>query len=269
MRTILLLMSLLVNSVHAYELHDAHLHYNFDVWRRLPAQQALDFLTENNIQRAIFSSTPERGTDKLYELAPDRIIPFIRPYRTPFDMMTWHHKPEIVDYLKQQASKGYYQGLGEFHIWFEDLDGKSIVPEVMQIAAEQNWALSAHTDKETIAALTLMQPSINVIWAHCGFDLEAYEIQAILEKHPKVFCEMSFYEKLLDEQDNLTPEWKTLMEKHPTRFMIGIDTYKQQRWGELPEHAELIQEWLEQLEPTAAELIANGNMKRLFPPARP
>lgn len=263
---ICLLLLCLTAAAHAdYELYDMHLHYNQSVWKRLPPQQAIRFLVENNIQRAVFSSTPAAGTERLYELAPERIIPFIRPYRSLRDVLTWHHNPEIVDYIRQQAKKGIYRGLGEFHVWFHQLDGNSIVPELMQIAADHNWAISAHTDIHTIKALIGMQPGLPVVWAHCGFSREAHEIRALIEQYPTAYCDMSLYEKLQDENDNLRPEWKALMEAHPERFMVAVDTYKEARWGELQQHTRAIQEWLAQLSPRAAKMIASGNVARLFP----
>ena len=243
-----------------------HLHYNSDVWRRLPPRQAIEHLLQNNITRAVFSSTPTRGTEMLHAIAPRRIIPFVRPYRSYDDVPDWHHNPAIVDFVKSQAAKGIYRGFGEFHMEYKHLDGASVVPELMQIAAENNWVISAHTDIETIEALIKMQPQLPVVWAHCGFAYQAHEIRALVEKHPTAYCDMSLYEKLLDEDDNLTPHWKALMEDHPDRFMVGIDTFSMSRWGELSDHAELIQEWLRQLSPSAARLIANGNVARLFPP---
>ena len=265
MRILLFIIVFITTTVHAYNLHDAHLHYNQSIWKRLPPGQVIHYLVENDIQRAIFSSTPEKGTEMLYEIAPDRIIPFIRPYRSYGDVLSWHHNPEIVDYIREQAGKGIYQGFGEFHMWIEHLDGNSVLPEIMQIAAEQDWVLSAHTDIETIEALIRMQPAVKVIWAHCGFSAPAEAVQQLIEKHSTAYCEMSLYEKLVDEDDNLTPEWKQLMEKYPDRFMVGIDTYKDARWGEVAEHADFIQEWLRQLKPEAAVLIANENVSRLFP----
>ena len=252
-----------------YVLHDMHLHYDREVWKRLPPRQAIQYLRENNITRAVFSSTPARGTEMLYALAPELVIPFIRPYRTLDDVLDWHHKPELIDYIRAQAAKGVYRGFGEFHLWFKHLDGDSIVPSLMQIAAEHDWVISAHTDLETIEALIDMQPALPIVWAHCGFSVAAREIRALVEQHPTAYCDMSLYEELLDEDDNLTPPWKRLLEDHPERFMVGIDTYSLSRWGELSSHAELIQEWLRQLSPHAARLIAHGNVARLFAPLTP
>ena len=251
--------------VMAMDIYDGHIHYNKTIWKRLPAEAAVGHLVDSDIQRAIVSSTPAEGTEALYRVAPERIIPFIRPYRSTRDVQTWHHNPEILDYIRGKAKTGIYRGFGEFHMWHEHLDGQSIVPQLMQIAAEQNWAISAHTDKQAIISLIEMQPMVNVIWAHCGFDIPAAEIQSLIESYPRFYCEMSLYEKLLDEDDNLFPEWKLLMEKHPDRFMVGVDTYKDARWGEVADHVKLIQEWLAQLTPNAATKIARDNIARLFP----
>jgi len=44
----------------------------------------------------------------------------------------------------------------------------------------------------------------------------------------------------------------------------GMDTYKPSRWADLPEIAEESRDWLHQLPPDAATLIARGNVERLF-----
>ena len=249
---------------HARELHDGHIHYNAAIWQDLPPDQALEYMAESGIGRAVVSSTPAEGTEKLYRLAPDRVIPFIRPYRTLTDVKTWHNSREILAYIKDKAATGIYRGFGEFHMWIEHLPG-SIVPELAQLAADQGWALSAHTDAETIEALAKMQPTVPVIWAHCGFDYPAAGVQRLMEQYANVYCELSLQETMTDEDDNLVPQWKALMERHADRFMVGMDTYKARRWGDLTVNVELAKEWLEQLSPRSAQLVAGDNISRLFP----
>ena len=170
---------------------------------------------------------------------------------------------------RTQLRQPFLDVFGEFHMWFHHLDGKSILPEIMQIAADEGWVLSAHTDITAMKKLIQMQPTVNIIWAHCGFVVPADKVEALMDKYPTAHCDMSFYELLTDEDDNLTPEWKALMEKHPDRFMVAVDTFKEGRWGDLQKHTDYIQEWLAQLSPRAAELIANGNVTRLFPLQKP
>ena len=249
----------------AMDFYDGHIHYNRVVWKRLPPAAAIKIMDFNGIKRAIVSSTPAAGTDALYEQAPDRIIPFIRPYRTLKDVLTWHHDPEIVDYVREQAATGKYRGFGEFHIYEQHLSEKSVFPELMQIAADNKWPLSAHTDEETIEVIFKLQPSLHVMWAHCGFTTPPEVVRAMIETYPRFYCELSFYEKLVDEDDNLLPGWKALMEDHPDRIIAGTDPFSLGRWGDLQKHAGFIKEWLAQLTPAAAEQIARGNIARLFP----
>lgn len=255
----------LVQPVLAMDLHDAHIHFSEDVWQRISPEDALDYMAQHKISRAIVSSTPTAGTEMLYRLAPDRVIPFLRPYRDKKERMTWHHEPEIIEYVASKASTGIYRGFGEFHIWYEDLDGSSIFPQVLSIAADEEWVLSAHTDQQTIETIFKLQPALKVIWAHCGFDVPADTIRQLMETYPDLYCEMSFYYKMLDADDNFMPTWKTLMVDHSDRFLVGTDTYTLGRWTNLKQHTDLIQDWLSQLPMDVAEKIATGNITRLFP----
>ena len=143
----------------AYGLNDGHIHYNQDVWNDLSARDALRLLTESGIQRAIVSSTPAAGTEKLYRLSPERIIPFLRPYRTYRDRYTWHSDSTVIDYVKQQLATGIYRGFGEFHLFRKHKDS-NVVRQLMQVVADQQLTVSAHSDAETIEALLDLQPDV-------------------------------------------------------------------------------------------------------------
>jgi hypothetical protein len=65
---------------------DAHIHYSRPDWDVLSPAQVLAILDRARVQRALVSSTPDDGTLKLYEAAPHRIVPFLRPYRMREDM---------------------------------------------------------------------------------------------------------------------------------------------------------------------------------------
>lgn len=263
-RTFAIILFVLSMSSWAYDLNDGHIHYNQDVWNDLPAEGALRLLIENGIQRAIVSSTPTAGTEILYRLSPERIIPFLRPYRIYRDRYTWHSDPTIVDYIKQQLATGIYQGFGEFHLFKRHKDSP-VVQQLMQIVADHQLMVSAHSDAETIEALINMQPNVTLIWAHCGMDHPVDDVRQLLELNPSLNCELSFRHNMMDEEDKLLNEWKTLLEQYPERFILGMDTYIPKRWASLPEHAQYAQHWLSQLNSTSAKLIAKGNIDRLFP----
>ncbi len=251
----------------AFDLNDGHIHYNKDVWNDLPAEQALSLLSENGIQRAIVFSTPSAGTEKLYRLAPQRVIPFLMPYRVVRDRFTWHSDPTMVEYIRQQLSTGIYRGFGEFHL-FKAHKNTPVVREIMQLIAEHNIMLSAHADVETIEALIKMQPQLKVIWAHCGMDHPFEDVRRMLNQYPNLFCELSFRYNMFDNEDKLLAEWKQLLERNATRFILGMDTYLPRRWAALPEHTEFARQWLNQLQPKTVALIGTGNIERLFPVAK-
>ena len=45
-----------------------------------------------------------------------QIVPFIRPYRVRADIQTWFGDPFIFDLVQEEFKRGYYRGIGEFHI---------------------------------------------------------------------------------------------------------------------------------------------------------
>jgi hypothetical protein len=48
------------------------------------------------------------------------IVPFIRPYRVRSDIQSWFGDPVIFELVQEEFKRGYYRGIGEFH-----LSGKS------------------------------------------------------------------------------------------------------------------------------------------------
>ncbi|MCW9006203.1 MAG: amidohydrolase [Gammaproteobacteria bacterium] len=248
----------------AYELNDGHIHYNQDIWGMLKPEEALRLLSENNIQRAIVSSTPTSGTETLYQLNPEQVIPFLRPYRNIRDRNTWHSDPTIINHIKQQLKKGFYKGLGEFHLFRQHKD-TDIIQKIMQLAADHKLVISAHSDAETIEALLNMQPELTVIWAHCGMDDPVPDIKQMLQTYKKLHCELSFRNDITDESGKITTEWKALFQTFPERFITGSDTYIPRRWAELPEITATNRNWLDQLNSRTAKLIGKRNINRLFP----
>jgi len=263
-RVFTFLLFLYITPSWANNLNDGHIHYNKDVWNDLSPKQVFSLLTENGIKRAIVFSTPTTGTEKLYKLSPQRVIPFLMPYRVVRDRFTWHSDQTIVDYVKQQLLTGIYKGFGEFHLFKEHKD-TTVIRQLMQLIADHKIMLSAHADGETIEALIEMQPEVSIIWAHCGMDHPVEDVRRMLAQYPNLFCELSFRYNMFDEQDNLVPQWKTLLEQYSKRFILGMDTYLPRRWAGLPENADFARQWLSQLQPDTKKLIGSGNIDRMFP----
>ncbi|MGD8615270.1 MAG: amidohydrolase family protein [Gammaproteobacteria bacterium] len=246
----------------AAELFDGHIHYNSDVWDKLSPRRALELLSEVGITRALVSATPGEGAERLYRQAPDRVIPFLRPYMGREHRYTWFRDAAVPEYLREQLGRIPYRGIGEFHLSGDDAY-RPVVRDVLALAAERGLAVQAHTDPAGIRALLDQAPEVPLIWAHGGFDAPETLLRDLLSKHPNLYIELSFREGLT-EQGKLTPVWRELFTDFPQRFLVGMDTYSPRRWVELPELAAEARAWLSQLPDDVARDIAYGNAARLF-----
>ena len=68
------------------ELFDAHIHYSQDAWASYSPERVIEILRRAGVRRALVSSTPDAGTQRLYELAPELLVPILRPYRSRDDI---------------------------------------------------------------------------------------------------------------------------------------------------------------------------------------
>ena len=62
-------------------LIDAHIHYSHDAWDVTPPTKAIALLKEAGLRKAFVSSSSDQGTQMLYALDPELIVPVLRPYR--------------------------------------------------------------------------------------------------------------------------------------------------------------------------------------------
>lgn len=246
------------------ELFDGHIHYSADVWDKLPPQRALELMTEAGIARALVSATPGEGAERLYRAAPDRVVPFLRPYAGREHRHTWFRDAETMAYVQEQLARVPYRGIGEFHLPGETA-GSPVVAALVTLARERDLALQAHTDLVGIQALLAQARDIPVIWAHAGFDVPATTLRELLVMYEQLYLELSFRAGMTDEAGQLTSVWYALMTDFPTRFLTGMDTYTPGRWVELPALAAETRSWLKQLPEDVAGKIAFGNTARLFP----
>ncbi|MEO8104296.1 MAG: hypothetical protein ABI790_17415 [Betaproteobacteria bacterium] len=67
-----------------------------------------------------------------------------------------------------------------------------------------------------------------------------------------------------DESGTLDAGWKTLFEKYPDRFLLGSDTWVNQRWQSYPAIIAHYRRWLGQLPAPVADKIAWRNGAALF-----
>jgi len=261
---IILLVSCAAVSETSYKIHDAHIHYDQDVWDALPAAHALEMLESENIRRALVSATPTEGAEKLYRINSEIVIPMLRPYKSWRHRYLWFKDPQLKVYLLEHLSRVPYRGFGEFHVFGKDADTVQM-EEMIELARERKLVLHPHTDLQGMQIILRKASDIVVMWAHGGFDVPVDTLRELLDTYPKLYIELSFREAMLDDEQQLTAQWKDFLINYPDRFLVGMDTYKPSRWAGLPELAAEARHWLKQLPDGVAAGIARNNLDRLFP----
>jgi hypothetical protein len=263
-----LLLAASATSANAQEadlpIFDAHLHYNRDQWSVYSVDDILALMDRAGVQKAFVSSTPDDGTLMLYDRAPDRIVPDLRPYRVPSDQFSWTRDPSILDYLQERLDLAPYKGLGEFHL--NPGEAARDVPRgVLELGAARGLVLQAHTDATGIQELLAQRPDINVLWAHAGMNASPGTVARILDAHPNLWVDLALRTDVAPN-GRLDPAWAALFERYPDRFLVGTDTWVVSQWTRLPELMNRVRGWLRQLPPEVAQQIAYANAERLFGP---
>lgn len=268
LRMFFIMMVVFLNDASATDLsmslHDGHIHYDKDVWDILPPEHALRMLRDENINRAMVSATPTEGAEMLYQANSTMVIPMLRPYRSWRHRYFWFKDPALKAYLLEHMARVPYKGFGEFHVFGKDADSAPMA-DMIELAHENNMALHAHTDLEGMRIILNKASDVVVIWAHGGFDVPVDILRELLDQFPMFYIELSLRDGMVDDDQRLMPEWKTLLLNYPTRFIIGMDTYKPSRWADLPETAAGTRQWLMQLPRDIAADISRKNIDRLFP----
>jgi hypothetical protein len=275
-------------------LLDAHLHYNLEAWDGQtgphPPADVLARMQRNGVRAIVANSRPNDGTlllagSPLARQAGVAVVPFIRLYRNRADYETWFKDESIyamvqAEFAKGTPSGGAFKGIGEFHLYDSANANGPVAKKLMAFAEEKNLAALAHVDDVAIDLLMANTPSkgrlAKLIWAHTGIGgAPVARVDALLAKYPLLMGELSYRPGLTCADANgperLCPEWRALLLKYPTRFLIGSDTWINPRWQAYGNTMQGYRAWLGDLPPDVARNIAWNNGARLFdlPPPSP
>jgi Amidohydrolase len=257
-----------VTRLHAQEpieIFDAHLHYNWEPTPYFTMDEALAMFRQHRVTGILATSRPNNGTHALVAKDPRDlwVVPFIRPYRVRPDVQSWFTNPVIFELVQEEYKRGYYIGIGEFH-----LSGRAaasdVVRKTVNFAVEHDLFLHAHADEEAVELLFEHNPRAKVIWAHTGFSLAVERVTALLQKHAMLWGELSYRSGITGSGGQLTPEWRSLFTRFPDRFLLGSDTWINERWASYGQIMAEYRAWLAQLPPDLARRIAHENARRLF-----
>ena len=267
---LLLLAATVAMAAGSPPLHDGHIHYSANAHDTVTPERALALLDAAGIGRALVSSTPDDGTLALHRLAPERIVPVLRPYRDRGDMAGWHRDPEVVAHVAGRlAARDVYRGLGEFHLEAGDV-GSPEMAQLVALARQHGLFLHAHTDADGIEALAAAAPGVRLLWAHAGLGEPVARVGTVLDRHPGLLADLSYrYDAILagDPQvvdDPLDPEWRALLLRHADRFLLASDTWTPTRWPQLPAITAQARQIMQALPPEVAARLAHRNFEALL-----
>lgn len=249
-------------------IFDAHLHYSHDAVQAVPPAQAIAILRQAGLRKAMVSSSDDDGTQTLLNLAPDLIVPALRPYRRRSDISIWLRDEAIIGYLEARLSRYRYVAIGEFHVYGADADLPNM-RRVVALARRYALFLHAHGDADAIERLFAQDKDARILWAHSGFD-RPEAVRAMLARFPRLWCDLAFRNDQAPG-GQLDPAWRALFLAFPDRFVVGTDTFTPERWHYIGEHARQTRTWLAALPAEIAERIAfrNGEALFAFTPGQP
>ena len=259
-------------------LLDAHLHYNEEAWNGQtgphPLPDVLARMQRNGVRAIVANSRPNDGTKALADAPQTRaagvtVVPFVRLYRNRADYDNWFRDETIYTLVQTELARGTgagpYKGLGEFHLYDSANANGPVARKLLQLAEKQQLAVLAHVDDVAIDLLMAHAPKARLIWAHTGIGgAPAARVDALLARYPLLMGELSYRPGLTCDDGQLCPEWRALVTKYPDRFLIGSDTWVNQRWLYYDELMQGYRRWLGGLPPDVARKVAWDNGARLF-----
>ncbi len=260
-------------------LFDAHLHYNVEAQNAHPLSDVLARMQRNTVRAIVANSRPNDGTKTLaserdkVRAAGVTVVPFVRLYRNRDDYGSWFRDDSIYDMvlaeLAQGTPSGPYRGIGEFHLYDSANANGPVARKLMQLATQRSLVVLAHVDDVAIDLLMAHTPEAGkktrLIWAHTGIGgASVARVDALMARYPLLMGELSYRPGLTCEEGKLCPAWRELLLKYPGRFVIGSDTWINQRWQYYDETMHEYRRWLGELPPDVATRIAWGNAAALF-----
>lgn len=200
-----------------------------------------------------------------------------------------------------ELDPGLWQGLGEIFTRHDDVTAltegdtpranNEALTRVYHLAAEYNLPVMLHsniTSKRERNPLYLGEleealrnhPHTRFIWAHAGTSMELHRHQEkldflletvtrLLDDYPNLYIDLSWTmlnPYLVNEFGQPNRDWLDLVERHPTRFMLGSDVVG--RFDKLGEGMRAFDSFLDALPESVARKVARDNFLDVLPRKR-
>ena len=190
---------------------------------------------------------------------------------------------EALVRLESDLRAGRIKGIGELHPSTEISQPKRafrfpadspLMQYLCKLSEKYKVPLSTHMDAtdQSVAEMERLLPSNRNciwVWAHAGWVAQPPLLRQLLQRHSNLYLELSdrvgpsFNEDRIDDEGQLRPGWKGLLEEYQDRIVIGTDRVK----PSVKAYSTVIGYWrqvLSQLSPKAAAMIAHRNAERLL-----
>jgi len=235
-------------------------------------------MQRNGVRAIIANSRPNDGTralaaSPLTRQAGVTVVPFVRLYRNRADYTNWFRDESIHEMVLAELARGTaagpYRGLGEFHLYESANAAGPVARKLMALAEEKDLVVLAHVDDVAIDLLMAATPSggakVRLIWAHTGIGgVPLARVEQLLARYPRLMGELSYRPGLTCDGGRLCADWRQLILKYPERFVIGSDTWINQRWQSYDELMKGYRAWLGDLPAGIARRVAWDNAATLF-----
>lgn len=272
----------------APRLFDVHMHYKWDQAEVTTPAEAVDILRANNIQKAVVIGTPPELVLKLYDAAPDRVIPFFGPYRVGGEKLSWQFRSSLLDEAREALASGRYKGIGELHLIGGNANNwrrSKVFAGLLTLAVEHDVPVMLHTEYWSIkptVEICKEHPRVRFLLAHAGAVLAPAKVARVLQACPNVWMDLAARDPwryinhpITGENGRLTPDWSNLVQQFSDRFMIGSDTVwpvdqatswdiADTGWQETGRFIEFHRRWLSYLTDEVEEKLRWGNAARFF-----
>jgi predicted TIM-barrel fold metal-dependent hydrolase len=203
---------------------------------------------------------------------PDRVLPAV-PVPDPM-------APDAGTRLEAALARGKFHAIGEVHLRqvSRKIDRDPMAPafaRVLEVAAKHSLPVVVHDELNDQAAAALgrtlaAHPKTLIVLAHAGEATPA-RLEPLLSRHANLIVDLSgmHFQRtpaLATETGPLDPAWKALIEKMPSRFVMGIDVWAARLFE--PAMLDRLMKWtrrvLGELSPAVAEQVAYRNAVRFY-----
>lgn len=243
---------------------DAHAHYSAPDAVALSAEAVLAKLDAAGVRRLAVTSSPPHLAQRLYQHAPERVIPLLGVYDSDLHKANWVHDSGLPARVAAQLQSGAWAGLGELHLFANDAR-QPIFGQLVRLAAANKLVLMIHGDAEVVEQAFAAAPDVRVLWAHLGTRPQPEFLAAMLERHPlTLWIDTSVRDERIAPDGCLLPAWRALFERHPDRFVVAVDTFSVNRWQQYEKVVAQIRGWVDPLPQPLKDNLLHDNAARLF-----